>query len=73
MQTIWSRREVRGMRGTWPMSVKGLMTVFRVLPDDLYRIVMESDEPVQRGAVFAEIIRRFGTPADYQPAPKMNM
>ncbi|MAT68539.1 MAG: copper oxidase [Planctomycetaceae bacterium] len=73
MEAIWSRREVQGMRGTWPMSVKGLMTVFRVLPNDLYRIVMESDEPVQRGAVFAEIVRRFGTPADYQAAPKMRM
>lgn len=71
METVWSRREVQGMRATWPMSVKGLMTVFRVLPDDLYQLVMESNESVEKGSVFEEIVRRFGTPGDYQPAPKM--
>lgn len=47
------------------------MTVMRVLPDDLYRLVMESNEPVEKGAVFAEIVRRFGDPETYEPAPEM--
>lgn len=71
MQELWSRKEVRGMRANYLMAVKGLMTVVRVLPDDLYRLVMESDEPVEKGAVFAEIVRRFGDPQRYQAAPKM--
>ncbi|MEQ8849727.1 copper oxidase [Botrimarina sp.] len=71
MKEIWDRREVRGMRANYPMAVKGLMTVLRVLPDDLYRLVMESDEPVEKGAVFAEIVRRFGDPGRYEPAPDM--
>jgi hypothetical protein len=69
MQRIWSRREVRGMRVNYPMAVKGLMTVLRVLPDDLYRLVMESDQDVEKGAIFAEIVRRFGDPESYQPGP----
>lgn len=36
MKEICSRPEVRGMRPTFPMSVMGLTTVLRVLPDDLY-------------------------------------
>ena len=72
MKAIWDRREVQGMRAMWPMSVMGLMTVLRVLPEDLYRIVMESDEPVEKGAVFAEIVRRFGSAGDYQPAMTMD-
>ena len=47
------------------------MTVLRVLPDDLYRLVMESDEPVEKGAVFAEIVHRFGSPAAYEEAAHM--
>ena len=73
MKTVWSRREVKGMRAMWPMSIMGLMTALRVLPDDLYRLVMESDEEVARGAVFAEIVRRFGDPAAYEASPGMNM
>lgn len=69
METIWSRREMQGMRATAPMSVGGLMTVYRVLPDDLYHRVMETDEAIPKGAIFEEIVRRFGTPADYKPAP----
>ena len=73
MKAIWSRREVRGMRANYPMAVKGLMTVMRVLPDDLYRLVMEGDNKVDKGAVFAEIVRRFGDPAKYDAAPMMKM
>lgn len=71
MEEIWNRREVRGMRANFPMGLKALMTAVRVLPDDLYRLVMESDQPVEKGAVFAEIVRRFGDPESYVPAPKM--
>jgi FtsP/CotA-like multicopper oxidase with cupredoxin domain len=73
MKAIWGRRETRGMRANYPMAVKGLMTVMRVLPDDLYELVMNSDQPVEKGAVFAEIVRRFGNPDTYHSAPKMGM
>lgn len=73
MEKIWSIREMKGMRATAPMSRKGLMTALRVLPDDLYRRVMETDEEIPKGEVFAEIVRRFGNPQDYQRAPKMMM
>ena len=72
MKAIGGRREVKGMRADWMKSVHGLMTTLRVLPADLYAKVMESDEPVGKGAVFEEIVRRFGDPAKYDPAPKMN-
>jgi len=32
------------MRADWTMAVDGLMSLFRVLPRDLYRRVMETDE-----------------------------
>lgn len=73
MQAIWNRREVQGMRANWPMSVKGLMTTLRVLPEDLYRKAMETDEEIEKGSIFAEIVRRFGTPETYEPAPKHMM
>jgi manganese oxidase len=69
MQRIWSRREVQGMRANWPMGVMGLMTAVRVLPEDLYQQVMESEQQIEKGAVFAEIVRRFGDPSMYQRAP----
>ena len=73
MQAIWSRKEVRGMRASYAMSVKGLVTVLRVLPDDLYELVMNSDQKVAKGAVFAEIVRRFGDPEKYEKAPMGQM
>ena len=66
MKGIWSRKETRGMRANYPMSVKGLMTVMRVLPDDLYDLVMNDDRPIEKGSVFAEIVRRFGDPSKYE-------
>ncbi len=69
MHKIWSSREVQGMRADWPMSVMGLMTTLRVLPDDLYRRVMETDEAIPKGSVFEEIVRRFGDIKTYQPPP----
>ncbi|MEX0715624.1 MAG: hypothetical protein WD066_03520 [Planctomycetaceae bacterium] len=58
MQRIQGRREVQGMRKMWHMGVHGLMTVLRVLPEDLYARVMESDEPVASGAIFEEVVQR---------------
>src|SRR6056297_2384231 len=55
MKKIDGRRAVRGMRSNWHMGVKGLMTVVRVLPDDLYDLVMHSDEPLRPGQVFDAI------------------
>ncbi len=60
MEKLNARRETRGMRKMWHMGVKALMTVVRVLPDDLYDLVMSSDEPVKPGQVFDEIARRRG-------------
>ncbi len=53
-----NRRETRGMRKNWHMGVKGLMTVIRVLPEDLYDLVINSDQTVQPGEVLDEIKRR---------------
>ena len=36
MKKIDGRRETRGMRHNWHMGIKAMMTVVRVLPDDLY-------------------------------------
>ncbi len=47
---IHNRREVRGMRESWSMGVSGLMTVVRVLPEDLFVKVMNTDEPIPAGA-----------------------
>ena len=49
MKKIMGRREVRGMRASWNMALKGLMTGVRVLPEDLYEQVMNSDEPIEPG------------------------
>jgi len=59
MEKLWNRREVQGMRHNWHMGVHGLMTVVRVLPDDLYDRVIHGQETIPRGAVFDEIVRRF--------------
>jgi hypothetical protein len=40
------------------MGLHGLMTVVRVLPEDLYAKVMESEAEVPKGAIFEEIVRR---------------
>lgn len=69
MKAIWSRREFMGMRATVAMSLMGLMTTLRVLPDDLYHRVMETDEEIPKGVIFQEIVNRFGTPGAYDRAP----
>ena len=58
MEKLSSRREVQGMREMWHMGVHGLMTVVRVLPDDLYDRLMSGDEMIPKGAIFKEIARR---------------
>lgn len=60
MAKIEGRRETRGMRKKWHMGVKGLMTLIRVLPDDLYNLVMNSGEEVKPGQVFEQIKRLRG-------------
>ena len=42
----------------WHMGGNGLMIVIRVLPEDLYQRVMESDEKIEHGEIFDEIVRR---------------
>lgn len=69
MRKVWAKREMRGMRANSPMSMKGLMTALRVLPEDLYHRVMETDEDIPKGDIFAEIVRRFGDPERYERAP----
>jgi FtsP/CotA-like multicopper oxidase with cupredoxin domain len=44
-----ARREARGMRRDWS-HVKGLTTIIRVLPPDLYDKVMSGDEPLPPGS-----------------------
>ena len=58
VQRINDRREARGMRADWHKGIKGLMTVVRVLPDDLYDLVMNGNRPVPPGYVFDEVVRR---------------
>ena len=49
------------------------MTVIRVLPDDLYNLVMDESKEVAKGAVFEEIVRRFGDPDRYEKAQMGDM
>ncbi len=73
MKKIWSPREMQGMRAMAAMSMHGLMTSMRVLPADLFDRVMNSDESIQKGLTFSEIVERFGNPKDYRQAPKKGM
>lgn len=56
MMKISSRREVQGMRPGWSKAIKGLTTVLRVLPEDLYNRVMHSDEKIEPGEIFEAIV-----------------
>jgi len=53
---IHGRREVRGMRAEWHKAVKGMMTVVRVLPEDLYNKVMHSHEVIEPGQIFQAVV-----------------
>lgn len=57
MQKIKERKETRGMRPDWYKGVHGLMTVLRVLPEDLYDKVMNSKVPVAPGEIHEAIVR----------------
>ena len=50
-------QEVRGMRNGWAKGVKGLMTALRVLPPELYDLVMTSDKDVKPGEVFDRVVK----------------
>lgn len=54
---INARREVRGMWKQWYTGVKGLMTVMRVLPEELYERVMNSNSKIEPGEIFEAIVR----------------
>lgn len=58
IRRIEAPRETQGMRQHWYKALKGLMTVVRVLPEDLYDLVMHGQDPVPPGYVFDEIARR---------------
>ncbi len=49
MMRIHGRQEVRGMQTNWHEAVKGLMTIVRVLPDEIYGQVMLNKGPVPAG------------------------
>ena len=55
---IQSKREVRGMREDWYTGAEGLFQILRVLPDDLFDLVMTSEEPVPPAYVFEQIVTR---------------
>lgn len=55
LKKITDKREARGMRKEWHMGVKGLMTVLRVLPEELYDRVMHSQEDIPPGTIFEAI------------------
>jgi FtsP/CotA-like multicopper oxidase with cupredoxin domain len=40
----------RGMRNNWPIGVMAMMTVVRVLPDELYERVVSGSDPIEPGA-----------------------
>ncbi|WP_339731303.1 copper oxidase [uncultured Gimesia sp.] len=46
LHRITSRRETQGMREGWYHGVKGLFTVLRVLPPELYDKVMHTNDPI---------------------------
>jgi len=56
MKRVMGRREARGMRKEWHMGVHGLMTVLRVLPPELYDLVMAGDRELKPGEVFDRIV-----------------
>ncbi|MBX9879966.1 MAG: copper oxidase [Candidatus Obscuribacterales bacterium] len=56
MAKINNKRETKGMRPGWAMGVEGLMTVLRVLPENLYNRVM-SDAHVRPGEIFDAIAK----------------
>ncbi|MDR4479855.1 MAG: hypothetical protein R3B37_08960 [Nitrospira sp.] len=58
LQKITGRREAKGMRKMWHEGPHGLMTVVRVLPEDLYDRVMNDHDTVAPGEIFEAIVSR---------------
>lgn len=58
LRKITGRREAKGMRKMWHEGPHGLMTVLRVLPDDLYDRVMTDNEKIEPGEIFEAIVSR---------------
>jgi len=55
MKKIAGRRETQGMADQWFKGSKGMMTIIRVLPDDLYTKITQTDQPIPVGAsLFSE-------------------
>ncbi|VAX42450.1 Multicopper oxidase [hydrothermal vent metagenome] len=55
MKKIKGRRETQGMTKEWFKGVKGMMTVIRVLPDELYTKITRTNLPIPTGAsLFSE-------------------
>ena len=50
IEKLNSRWQTRGMREGWFEGVEGLMTVVRVLPDELYEQVVSGKGDIQPGA-----------------------
>lgn len=68
MQKIMNKREARGMRHNWHIGVKGLMTVLRVLPEDLYWRVMHDNDPIEPGEIFDAIAASAIHPPERSPS-----
>lgn len=66
VRKVTAARETRGMRDHWYMGVKGLFTVVRVLPPDLFDKVMRSDEPVPPGSSVPDQSQPFRPMAEHE-------
>ncbi len=58
LRKITGRREAKGMRTMWHEAPHALMTVLRVLPEDLYDRVMNEHDTVAPGEIFEAIVSR---------------
>jgi hypothetical protein len=58
VKKLLDRREVAGMREGWYKYPMSLMTIVRVLPEDLYDRVMNGDEEIKPGEIYNEIVKR---------------
>jgi len=55
MMKIMGARETHGMADQWFKGSKGMFTIIRVLPDDLYTKITQTDDPIPVGAsLFSE-------------------
>ena len=55
MKKIAGRRETQGMSDQWFKGSKGMMTIIRVLPEELYTKITQTNLPIPVGAsLFSE-------------------